>query len=123
MAKLKAFIFLTINGFYKGIGEDISWHQHNEEGAAFSEQQLSKGNILLFGRKTYEMMSSFWPSKMAAEAYPVVAAKMNSSTKFVISHSLQKATWQNTSIINGDVIEEIKKLKANSAEDITILGS
>ncbi len=123
MSKLKAFLFLSINGYYKGLNEDISWHQHNEEGAAFSEKQLSRGNILLFGRKTYEMMSSFWPSKMAADAYPVVAEKMNTSTKFVISNSLKKATWQNTSIIKNDVIDEIKKLKVNSEEDITILGS
>ncbi len=123
MAKIKAFLFLSINGYYKGIDEDISWHQHNEEGAAFSEEQLSRGNILMFGRKTYEMMSSFWPSKMAAEAFPLVAAKMNSSTKFVISNSLQKTTWQNTNIINGDVIEKIKKLNASSSVDITILGS
>lgn len=48
---------------------------------------------------------------------------MNTSTKFVISNSLKKVTWQNTSIIKNNVIEEIKKLKVNSEEDITILGS
>lgn len=51
MSKLKAFLFLSINGYYKGLNEDISWHQHNEEGAAFSEKQLCRGNILLFGSK------------------------------------------------------------------------
>jgi len=77
----------------------------------------------LFGRKTYEMMSSFWPSRMAADTYPVVAEKMNTSTKFVVSNSLKEATWQNSSILNGDIIQEIKKLKANTVEDIIILGS
>ncbi|HRG58714.1 MAG TPA: dihydrofolate reductase family protein [Bacteroidia bacterium] len=77
----------------------------------------------MFGRKTYEMMSSFWPSRMAADTYPVVAEKMNTSTKFVVSNSLKEATWQNSSILNGDIIQEIKKLKANTVEDIIILGS
>lgn len=68
-------------------------------------------------------MSSFWPSRMAADTYPVVAEKMNTSTKFVVSNSLKEATWQNSSILNGDIIQEIKKLKANTVEDIIILGS
>jgi dihydrofolate reductase len=123
MAKIKAFLFLSINGYYKGLNEDISWHQHDEEGAAFSQQQLSAGNILLFGRKTYDMMSNFWPSKMAAEVYPEVAQQMNAATKIVISNSLKKVSWKNTSIINGKIVQEIKNLKANSSVDITILGS
>lgn len=123
MANIKAFLFLSINGYYKGLNEDISWHLHDEEGTAFSKQQLSTGNILLFGRKTYEMMSSYWPSKMAAETYPEIAEKMNLASKIVISNSLQKVSWQNTTIINGNIMEEIKKLKENSIHDITILGS
>ncbi|MFA6946444.1 MAG: hypothetical protein WC220_11145 [Pedobacter sp.] len=62
MRKITAFIFLTINSCYKGLNEDISWHIHGEEGNEFSENQLKADNILLFGRKTYEMMISFWPA-------------------------------------------------------------
>lgn len=105
IGKIKTFLFLNINGYYKSIIEDFSWHKHE----AFWEPQLSRGNILLLGRKTYEMMSNFWLIKMAEEAFPVVAKNRYTSFKFVLSNSLKKVTWQNTSIIKNDVIEEIKK--------------
>lgn len=53
MRKLTSFLFVTLNGFYKGPDDDISWHVHDEEGNRYSEQQLEAGNILVFGRKTY----------------------------------------------------------------------
>ena len=76
MRKITAFNFISINGFYKGSGEDTSWHEHGAEGNAFSEAQLEKGDILLFGRKTYELMKSFWPTKIAHETFPRVAEMM-----------------------------------------------
>ncbi|MBI4418618.1 MAG: dihydrofolate reductase, partial [Ignavibacteriales bacterium] len=54
MRKLTAFNFITLNGFFKGPNEDIGWHRHGGEEAAFSEEGLEQDNILLFGRKTYE---------------------------------------------------------------------
>ncbi len=123
MRRIKAFNFLTCNGFYKGVNEDTSWHFHGEEGNEYSEEQLKSGNILLFGRKTYEMMYSFWPTKMAAELYPFVAEKMNSSEKIVLSNSLTKAEWNNTSILNGNGIQKISELKSTKGNDFTILGS
>lgn len=57
MRKLTAYNFLTLNGFFKGPNEDTSWHTHGEEEAGYSEEALAQDdNILLFGRKTYEMM-------------------------------------------------------------------
>ena len=116
-------MFLTLNGFYKGAGDDTSWHQHGEEEAVFSEEQLQAGNILLFGKTTFGMMKSFWPTPMAAELFPIVAERMNEAEKLVISNSLKKAEWKNTKIIKGDIIKQIEKLKASAGKNITILGS
>ena len=123
MSKLTSFTFITLNGFYKGLNEDTSWHQHGGEAAKFANDASSADNILLFGRKTYEMMASFWPTPMAAELFPIVAKNMNASQKIVCSNSLKKADWQNTTIINGNIVEQLKQLKQKSKHNITILGS
>ena len=88
----------------------------------FSEENLRSGNILLFGRKTYDMMAQFWPTPMAQELYPIVAEGMNKSEKIVFSKTMQKADWQNTRIINENIFDEIRKLK-QAGRDMTLLGS
>lgn len=123
MRTISAFNFLTINGFYKGSNEDISWHIHGEEGNQYSIDQLKSGNILLFGRVTYEMMYSFWPTATAFSMFPIVAEKMNTSEKLVVSNSLNAANWQNSKIISGDIISQISQLKKKPGKNITILGS
>lgn len=123
MRTLSSFTFLSLDGYYKGVDEDISWHRHGEEEAKFSAESAQSNNILLFGRKTYEMMASFWPTPMASEQFPEVAKGMNDAKKIVVSKSLTKADWANTSIINGNLAEEIKQLKQTASNNITILGS
>ena len=123
MAKLNVFNFITLNGFYKGVNNDIGWHQHGGEESEFSKEGAQSDSILLFGRVTYEMMYSFWPTPMAKESMPEVADGMNKSEKIVFSNTLKKAKWNNTRIINSHAVEEIKKLKKTSKKDITILGS
>lgn len=123
MAKLNSFTFISINGFYKGIDEDISWHKHGGEEAEYSEASLKSNNTLLFGRVTYEMMAQFWPTQMAYDSFPEVAKGMNSSNKIVVSKTLKSADWNNTSIISGHMVEKIAELKQTSTNDITLLGS
>jgi dihydrofolate reductase len=123
MRTLNAFTFLTLNGFYKGPNEDITWHRHGGEEAEFSEEGLMHGSILLFGRKTYEMMVAFWPTPMAKESFPNVADGMNKAEKIVFSNTLKKADWNNTRIIGGDIVREVRKLKQSGTKDMTILGS
>jgi dihydrofolate reductase len=123
MRKINSFTFITLNGFYKGTNEDTSWHKHGGEASKYSEKSSQSGNILLFGKKTYEMMYSFWPTPMAAELYPVVAKNMNEGHKIVFSNSMKEVKWKNTSILSGDIIEQIKKLKLTEGNDMTILGS
>src|SRR5580698_7653703 len=123
MRKLNVFNFLTLNGFYKGLNEDISWHVHGGEEGKFSEEGAQSGSTLLFGRVTYQMMEAFWPTPAAKESMPVVADGMNKAEKIVFSKTLKKADWNNTKIIKGDLIEEVKKLKKLPGVGITILGS
>ncbi|MEO8403399.1 MAG: dihydrofolate reductase family protein [Chitinophagaceae bacterium] len=127
MNKLNVFNFITLNGFYKGPNEDISWHKEmvGEEENEHAEKNSNNPTpgILLFGRVTYQMMMAYWPTPMAQKNNPVIANGMNKAEKIVFSKTLKKADWNNTRIVNNNMIEEVKKLKETSGKDMTILGS
>jgi len=123
MKKISAFNFITLNGFLNDSDGDIGWHRHGVEENQFAADSLKSGNTLLFGRKTYEMMASYWPTPMAIQNDPDVAEGMNNTEKIVISKTIKKAGWKNTKVIGDDVLQEIKRLKELPGNDITILGS
>jgi dihydrofolate reductase len=124
MGKLIAYNFLTANGCYKGPNEDISWAKNNsQEENEFAAENMKSGNTLLFGRVTYQMMSSYWPSKDAMKQNPQVAEGMNKAEKIVFSRTLKKADWNNTRIISDNMEQEIKKLKQLPGKHLTVLGS
>jgi dihydrofolate reductase len=121
--KLSAFNFITLNGFLNDQDGDISWHRHGAEENQYAAESLQAGNTLLFGRKTYDMMASYWPTPMARQNDPNVAEGMNNADKIVISTTLKKAEWKNTKIISANVVEELKRLKELPGNNITLLGS
>lgn len=123
MRKLNVFNFITLNGYFEGPNHDTSWHKHGGEENKYSDDSLQSKNILLFGRRTYEMMYNFWPTPMASEMFPETAKGMNKSEKIVFSTSLKKAEWNNTKVIGGNIVEEMKRLKKKKGNDLTILGS
>ncbi len=123
MAKLGVFNFVTLNGYYKGTNEDISWHRHGGEEKTYSEEGAKSESILLFGRITYQMMAGYWPTALAAKNDPVVANGMNKSEKIVFSRTLKKVDWNNTRIVSENLVDEVKKLKRKRGKDLTILGS
>lgn len=122
MGLLNAYVFVTVNGLYKGVDEDISWHQHGEEETEYSVASLAEGNVLLFGRKTYEHMAAFWPTAMAAQQFPEVAESMNHAEKIVFSRQRFTPSWDGTQCVAGDVLSEVRGLK-RADRDMTILGS
>lgn len=124
MRKLTAYNFITLNGFFKGPNEDTNWHTHGEEEAKYSEEALAQeDNILLFGRKTYEMMASFWPTPQAKELFPKVAEGMNKAQKIVFSETPFEPEWENAQVISGDIVEKIREIKKAPGKNMTILGS
>lgn len=122
MGKLSVFNFVTLNGYFEGPNRDISWHVHGGEENSYAAERLKAGNMLLFGRVTYEMMASYWPTPMALKNDPTVAQRMNSADKIVFSRTLKKAEWSNTRLVKDNIVEEIKKLK-KAGKDMTVLGS
>jgi len=123
MTKLIVFNLITLDGFFEGLNSDISWHNVDEEFNEFAIENLNLIGGLLFGRITYQLMASYWPTKQSVEDDPVVAAKMNSLPKYVVSKTLNKVEWNNSKLIKENITDEIHKLKQRSEKDINIFGS
>lgn len=123
MSNLNVFDFITLNGFYKDAQNNFGWHRHGEEEKGFSMEGLGGKGMLVFGRITYELMYSSWTSEALMKSMPDVANGMNSAEKVVFSNTLKKADWNNTTLVKGDAVAEMKKLKQTAKKDMTILGS
>lgn len=123
MRKLYAFNMVTLDGFFEGENHDISWHDVDEEFNQFAIDQLNSIDTLLFGRVTYQLMSSYWSTPDAIKNDSVVAGHMNRTPKIVISRTLEKVDWNNTRLLKDHVVEEITKLKQQPGKDIAVFGS
>ena len=88
MRKLSVYNSITLDGYFTGANGDFSWAhrqdpKHEPEFQEFVESNARGGGELLFGRITYELMASYWPTPMAIKNDPVVAARMNDLPKVV----------------------------------------
>jgi dihydrofolate reductase len=124
MRKLVIFNHVTLDGNFTDLNGDMSWaHKQDAEWNAFVADNASGGGTLLFGRITYEMMASFWPTPQALESAPALAERMNSLPKVVFSRTLTKASWQNTKLVKDDMQSEVRRMKQEPGTDMVIFGS
>lgn len=123
MRKLIMFNMVTLDGFFAGPNGELDWHHVDEEFNDFAITQLKSADGLVFGRVTYEMMASYWPTEAADKDDPTVAALMNSIPKVVASRTLAKADWNNSSVIGQNVAREISQLKEQPGKDMLLFGS
>jgi len=123
MRRLSVFNLVTLDGYFSGPGGDISWHNVDDEFQEVANAAANSGNTLIFGRVTYELMVSYWPTPEAIRSDPVVARGMNSAAKIVFSRTLDKADWNNTRLVKAGLLSEIRKLKQEPGKDLTVLGS
>ena len=125
MRKLMVFNNISLDGYFTDANSDMSWAHKNadEEWNKFASENASGGGLLLFGRKTYDLMVSFWPTKQAYDTMPAVAEGMNNHPKVVFSRTMDKAEWNNTRLIKGNIVEEVSRMKSEPGEGMVILGS
>ena len=125
MRNLSVFNSVTVDGYFTDKNGDMSWahKQDDPEWNAFTAENAKSGGELLFGRVTYDLMASFWPTPAAEKMAPEVAENINKAPKIVFSRSMEKAEWNNTRIIQGDLAEEIRKLKEAPGEGLVLMGS
>lgn len=124
MGKLFLFMNVSLDGYVEDANHDISTFQtRDSKFEAFQQKQGKGAGAILLGRKTYAMMQQFWPTPMATQMLPDVAAYMNATPKLVVSHTKFAPEWENTTVISGDVIAQLRRYKSKMTDDIIILGS
>jgi dihydrofolate reductase len=124
MRRLAVFNSVSLDGYFVDGNGDMSWaHKNDDEWNAFVAGNASGSGVLVFGRITYEMMASYWPTPMALQNFPTVAKGMNDMQKVVFSRTLDQVSWRNTKLLKGDLPTEIRKMKKEPGPDMVILGS
>jgi dihydrofolate reductase len=126
MGKLVVTEYVSLDGVMEapGGGEDFvhaGWTfriNRGPEGDAFKLDETRRSDALVFGRVTYEGMAAVWPD-MTGE----FADLFNGLPKFVVSTTLTEATWNNTEVLRGDLVEDVARLKQRFDGDIVVHGS
>ena len=117
---------VSLDGFYAGNNDEIDWHVVGDEFLADAATLLDSVDTLLYGRKTYQGMLSYWTTQDAITDDPIIAGKMNELPKVVFSRTLDKVEWgkwNNATLVKDNIADEVKKLKQQPGKDMLILGS
>ncbi len=133
MPKIVVNAFLTLDGVMQAPGgpdEDReSGFPHGGWQAPYADEVMGRlvtqgfadADGFLLGRKTYEIFASYWP-KVTDPDNPIATA-LNSRPKYVVSRSLERVTWANSSLIVGDVVAELRKLRQQPGRTVHTWGS
>jgi dihydrofolate reductase len=121
MRKILAAEFMTLDGVMEAPEQ---WHSQyfNDEMGADQATVMAETELLLLGRRTYEVFAASWPSRTAEDFGPF-ASYMNDTPKLVVSSTLDSVEWQNSTLLTGDVVEELSRLKQEPGKSIVVLGS
>ncbi len=117
--RLVATEYVSLDGVFEEPGH-WSGPWFNEEAGQFKFQELQASDALLMGRRTYEGFSSAWPTMEGTGEF---GEKMNSMPKYAVSSTLDKVEWSGSKLINGNVAEEVAKLKKQPGGDLLLSGS
>lgn len=123
MRKLIVSNMVTVDGFFSGPNGEIDWHHVDAEFNEYAITLLDSVDTLVFGRLTYEIMASYWPTPMGLEDDPEVAAKMNARSKVVFSRTLETVDWNNSRLIKDDIAGAMTSMKQQPGKDMVIFGS
>src|SRR3954453_3704643 len=126
MGKLVVTEFVSLDGVFEDPGgaegyEHGGWtfeYDRGDEGNAFKLDELMEAQVQLLGRVTYEGFAAAWPSREGE-----FAEKLNADPKVVVSTTLTDPQWTNTTVIAGDVVEQLRKLRDETDGSILVSGS
>jgi dihydrofolate reductase len=127
--KLISGIFITLDGVVEAPGagdttlpDKRGWSHPftDDEVGGFIMNGMASSDAMLLGRKTYQNFAAYWGP--LGDENPI-ASQMNNQNKFVVSTTLDKVDWKNSTLLKGNVAEAITKLKQQPGKDISIVGS
>lgn len=129
MRRIIASVNVSLDGFTAGPGGELDWH-FSRWTAGMAETlclHLSKADTILLGRNTYNAMAAYWPLVSNDACYPredlAFAGMMNSYEKVVVSKTLRKLRWRNSTLLSGNLRRNLRDLKARDGDDIMVFGS
>jgi dihydrofolate reductase len=120
MRKIVAGLFISLDGVVEA---PETWHfpYFNEEMGKVIEGQLAASDTMLLGRNTYQQFASFWPQQGSEVE---LADHMNSVPKLVVSSTLDKVEWNNTTLVPGaTAVEDLNARKRQPGRNISVVGS
>ncbi|WP_340004271.1 dihydrofolate reductase family protein [Paenibacillus sp. FSL K6-0276] len=119
MRKLIISEFVSLDG----VMENPQWTFNfgSQEQEQFKFDELKASDALLLGRTTYESFAEAWPNMV--EQTGEYGEMMNGYAKYVVSSTLEETTWNNSSVIKGDLAKEVSKLKQQPGRNILVFGS
>ena len=127
--KLVVSAFMTLDGVVEAPGFDEHRSGRNawalrvqtDEDQVFNKALAMSAEALLLGRRTWQIWAAFWPTMDSGD--PELTDRMNTIPKYVVSRTLKRADWNNTTIISGDIPTQIQQLKAQPGGDLLVYGS
>lgn len=127
MRKLVLFMHVSLDGFVGGPNGEMDWINADEEMFGFAGDRTNESDTALYGRVTYNMMESYWPTaadQPNATKHDIEHSNWyNSVEKVIVSRTLQGQQLKNTTIISNDLPGQITALKQRPGKDILIFGS
>ncbi len=127
MRKIISFMHISLDGFVAGLNGEMDWIKVDEEIFDYVGKRISEGDTALYGRATYQMMESYWPTaadKPTATKHDIEHSKWYSKVhKVVLSNSLKDEGLTNTTIINDNLSDRINEIKETEGSDILLFGS
>ncbi len=131
MRKTYLFMTLSLDGYFEGPTHDLSWHNVDDEFNKFAIEQLKEVDLLLFGRRTHQLMEAYWPKAAKDPATSKdnlkIADLINNANKIVFSRTLDKVeetkNWKNAKLIHEFDAAAIKRLKDQPGKGIGVGGS
>jgi len=130
MRKIISFMHISLDGFVAGPKGEIDWVKVDQEIFDYVGKRISEGDTALYGRVTFQMMESYWPTagdKPAATRHDIEHARWYKNVhKVVLSKTMKEADSSNTKIISDnlqDHLNEIKQSRNGNSKDILLFGS
>ena len=112
-------MFITVDGVVESPDQWQEGYFNDEMGQAV-EAQAKRSDTMLLGRQTYQEFASYWPQQGSDVE---MADYMNNTPKLVASTTLTRVDWQNSTLVGGDVVAELTRIKSQPGRDISIVGS
>ncbi len=110
---------VSLDGYFEGPNHELDWHIVDDDFNAYAVETLRASDMLIMGRRTYELMAGYWPTQSDDDP---VAKEMNGRPKLVFSKTLKSVDWHNAHLASGSIADEVARLKSIPGDGLLWVG-